>query len=54
MDYDSGFLYLLNGRNVYVIITHYYVCINLLILLALLFSYALYDLKETFIISTNR
>ena len=54
MDYDSGFWSLLNGRNVYVIITHYYVCINLLILLALLFSYALYDLKETFIINTNR
>ena len=54
MDYDSGFLSLLNRRNLYVIITHYYLCINLLILLALLFSYALYDLKKTFIISTNK
>ena len=54
MDYDSGFLSLLNGRNLYVIITHYYLCINLIILLALLFAYALYDLKETFIFSTNR
>ena len=54
MDYDSGFLSLLNRRNVYVIITHYYLCINLLIFLAMLFSYTLYDLKETFIISTNR
>ena len=53
MDYDSGFLSLLNGRNLYVIIIFYYLCINLLILLALLFSYALYDLKETVLIRTN-
>ena len=39
--------------NLYVIITHYYLCINLLIILALLFSYALYDHMETFIIDTN-
>ena len=54
VDIDSGFLSLLNGRNLYVIITFYYLCINLLILLALLFSYALYDLKETVIIRPNR
>ena len=54
MDYDSGFLSLLNGRNLYVIITLYYLYIKLLIFLALLFSYALYELKETFIISANR
>ena len=54
MDYDSCFLSLLNGRNLYVIIKFDYLCINLLILLALLFSYALYDLKETIILRTNR
>ena len=53
MYYDSGILSLLNGRNLYVIITFYYLCINLLILLALLFLYALYDLKETVIIRPN-